>query len=83
MRVNSVRPRRPRIKLGSDSYQALWRKVLERDGWRCQECGRANELQVHHVRFRSALGDDDMENLITLCSDSHRTAHGESVSNRS
>ena len=75
MRLNSFRPRRPRIKLDSDSYRALHRKVLERDGWRCQQCGRATDLQVHHIRFRSRLGDDDPDNLITLCSDCHQTVH--------
>ena len=30
---------------------------------------------LHHIRFRSALGDDDLENLITLCSGCHRAAH--------
>jgi 5-methylcytosine-specific restriction endonuclease McrA len=75
MCVNSIRPRRPRVKLEHDSYRALCRKVLERDGWRCQQCGRATELQVHHIRFRSALGDDDLDNLVTLCSECHESAH--------
>jgi len=56
-------PLSTRVKLDCDSYRTLCRKVLERDGWRCQQCGRATELQVHHIRFRSALGDDDLDNL--------------------
>jgi 5-methylcytosine-specific restriction endonuclease McrA len=75
MCVNSIRQRRPRVKLDDDSYRVLCRKVLERDGWRCQRCGRSSELQVHHIRFRSALGDDDLDNLITLCSECHQSAH--------
>jgi hypothetical protein len=30
---------------------------------------------VHHIRSRSALGDDTDENLITLCADCHRQFH--------
>jgi 5-methylcytosine-specific restriction endonuclease McrA len=68
-------PKRPRIRLPADSYERLRREVLERDGWRCQHCGRMSELQVHHIRSRSSLGDDNLDNLITLCCDCHREAH--------
>lgn len=33
-------------------------------------------LQVHHIKRRSQLGDDAMGNLITLCSNCHRQHHG-------
>ena len=70
-----IRPKQPRLKLEPEAYRELCRKVLERDGWRCQFCGRAEDLQVHHVNPRSRLGDDAEENLITLCSDCHRSHH--------
>jgi hypothetical protein len=50
-------------------YARLHREILERDGWRCQMCGCAKRLDVHHLRRRSALGDDIETNLITLCRD--------------
>jgi hypothetical protein len=56
-----------RIILDEKSYRELWRYVLERDGWRCQSCGNPRNLQVHHIRWRSKLGGDCEENLITLC----------------
>ena len=68
-------PRRPRAILDLDSYQALCRQVLKRDGWKCQQCGTSTQLEIHHIRFRSALGGDTEENLITLCSGCHRNAH--------
>jgi len=34
----------PRIKLDSDSCRELHRRVLERDGWRCQICGNMDHL---------------------------------------
>jgi 5-methylcytosine-specific restriction endonuclease McrA len=49
--------------------------VLERDGWRCQNCGATERLQVHHKQLRSHSGDDSEENLITLCNCYHELAH--------
>jgi 5-methylcytosine-specific restriction endonuclease McrA len=68
-------PKQARVKLQPGAYVQLRRKVLDRDGWRCQNCGRTRELQVHHLRFRSALGDDDLANLITLCFSCHKEIH--------
>jgi 5-methylcytosine-specific restriction endonuclease McrA len=70
-----LRPSRPRLRLDLDSYRKLRIKVLERDGWRCQYCGSSDDLQVHHICFRSRLGDDRDENLITLCADCHSDIH--------
>jgi 5-methylcytosine-specific restriction endonuclease McrA len=67
--------KRPRLRLGAEAYDHLRRQVLERDGWRCQQCGCATQLEVHHVRSRSGLGDDACENLITLCADCHKAIH--------
>ena len=50
-------------------------QVLQRDGWRCQNCGSLTNLQVHHLKFRSRLGDDAESNLITLCASCHRAIH--------
>jgi 5-methylcytosine-specific restriction endonuclease McrA len=73
--MNTVFPKRARIKLDSETYAQLCRRVIERDSWSCQNCGRGSQLQVHHLRFRSALGDDSLENLITLCDVCHANVH--------
>ena len=73
--MKSIRKRKPRLRLNPDSYRKLRIDVLERDGWRCQNCGTSECLQVHHIRSRSALGDDAVENLITLCADCHYRFH--------
>ena len=70
-----MRNKQPRLRLEPKAYQELKRKVLERDGWKCQSCGQATELQVHHITRRSGLGDDSLENLISLCVVCHRQAH--------
>jgi 5-methylcytosine-specific restriction endonuclease McrA len=73
--MKSIRQRKPRLRLSSDFYRKLHHEVLERDGWRCQNCGTSECLQVHHIRSRSLLGDDTDENLITLCAECHSKVH--------
>ena len=77
---NSTSQKRPRIRAMPRFYAMLRRAVLERDGWRCQQCGSLRNLDVHHVRRRSALGDDAEANLITVCRDCHRILHGSAFS---
>ena len=62
-------------RLDAVSYDSLRQHVLRRDGWRCQSCGSMSNLEVHHQQFRSQLGDDSAENLITLCADCHNALH--------
>lgn len=48
------------------------RKVLERDGWRCRECGRAGRLEVDHLVPLAAGGAEfDPANLRALCRSCH------------
>lgn len=70
-----LRQKRPRLRLELHAYEKLRREVLARDGWRCQHCGRADNLEVRHVQSRGRLGDDKWENLITLCAECHRLTH--------
>jgi 5-methylcytosine-specific restriction endonuclease McrA len=64
-----------RLKLDRESYTALHRKVLERDNWRCQACGSMQNLEVHHIQFRSHSGPDLEQNLVTLCTNCHHECH--------
>ncbi len=68
--------KRRRIRQAPRLYAELRRIILERDGWRCQKCGSFRNLDVHHMRWRSALGDDAETNLITLCRECHQMLHG-------
>ena len=72
---NLASQKRPRIRATPRLYATERRVVLERDGWRCQQCGSFRNLDVHHIRRRSALGDDAEINLITLCRDCHQMLH--------
>ena len=65
------------LRLPQNSYKALCRDVLDRDGWRCRNprCNMRNGLHVHHVQFRSEGGVDESWNLLTLCALCHEAIH--------
>src|SRR3989304_1626466 len=53
-------------------------KVLERDGNRCKTCGfNGRGLHVHHVEYKRNGGNEDMNNLITMCNQCHMRIHGQ------
>ncbi len=56
---------------------ALRKKVLLRDGGRCQVpgCGRSHHVEVHHLMPLGAGGDHRPEGLLVLCSGCHRNVH--------
>jgi HNH endonuclease len=56
------------LRLDPERYRQLKIKILERDGWKCQRCGRRDKLQIHHIVRRSQSGADCEENLVVLCS---------------
>jgi len=64
----------PRKKIASK----VRRKVRDRDHGRCRLCHRAGEnIQVHHIVYRSEGGDHDIENLISLCYSCHEKVHSD------
>jgi len=75
--MSQFHSKQPRLRLDPKAYRRLYHRVLARDGWRCQGCGRLTDLQVHHIRARSHLGDDAEENLTTLCIQCHGAIHRE------
>jgi 5-methylcytosine-specific restriction endonuclease McrA len=73
--MQQLRQKRTRLKLSVEDYKLLRHRVLERDGCRCQHCGSSKDLQIHHLAKRSKLGDDTLDNLITLCVTCHQMQH--------
>jgi len=61
---------------------ALRRRVLRRDGGRCQVpgCRHATFVDVHHLQPRSEGGANTLENLVTLCGAHHRASHAGKLS---
>ena len=81
--MKQILPKEAPIRLEQQDYQKLREQVLRRDGWRCQLCGSMTNLEVHHKQFRSHAGEDDEQNLITLCFNCHSSAHGQDVGPKS
>ena len=73
--MSDVRLKVRRVRLKEGAYRELHRQVLQRDGWRCQSCGSMQNLEVHHLQFRSRGGSDSEKNLITLCGVCHVWTH--------
>jgi 5-methylcytosine-specific restriction endonuclease McrA len=74
--MKPVRQKEPRLRLDHHKYEVLRNDVLQRDGWRRQNCGSSKNLHVHHLRPRSKLGHDAAHNLITLRIACHGQQHG-------
>ncbi len=54
----------------------LRRQALERDGYRCGNCGmNTATLHVHHIVPLSRGGTNSLGNLWTLCEDCHKLIH--------
>jgi len=73
------------LKLGAPayvrpSYVSVRFRVLQRDGFRCQYCGKTAKddvkLEIDHIRPRCEGGTDEMTNLITACFDCNRSKGG-------
>ena len=52
-------------------------EIMERDGFKCCDCGTSDDLHVHHIQYiagRKPWEYDD-EDLITLCEKCHKKRH--------
>jgi len=57
--------------LASPKWQQLKMQVKLRDSFHCKKCNAKHSLEVHHITYQN-LGDEPLEDLVTLC----RTCHG-------
>lgn len=72
-------PKRKKRRRRTDP--AVRESVLARDKC-CTLCGATEGLEVHHIKYRSKGGTDDMDNLVTLCKSCHAKQHeGEPIHN--
>jgi len=56
----------------------LQRQTFERDRFKCSYCrgkSKCYELHAHHLILRSEVGEDTLENLVTLCKTCHIAYH--------
>lgn len=56
-------------------FDATRPSILERDNYKCVECGSNKNLHVHHIVHRKNGGTNDPDNLVTLCKWCHAERH--------
>lgn len=54
----------------SEHWQKIRSERLKMDNFKCQNCGRPFDLQVHHLTY-DRIGNEDINDLITLCKFCH------------
>ena len=62
--------------LTSFEWRILREQVLRRDSYTCQSCGATHNLEVHHITYER-LGDEELADLVALCSNCHNHVHNE------
>lgn len=58
-----------------DNWSEIRQEVLERDEYRCGNCGSTDNLHVHHIVPLSLGGSNLPSNLRTLCKSCHQRLH--------
>ena len=58
----------------SKEWKLIRKKILSRDGNRCQWCGDYHSLHIHHLTY-DRVYHEDLDDLITLCSQCHENYH--------
>jgi 5-methylcytosine-specific restriction endonuclease McrA len=71
-RGRTIPPKKERTKITEENY----RKMIEKYGFYCQECGYT-PVDAHHLVFRSQFGTGNWRNLAPLCEKCHNRAHNE------
>ena len=62
-----------KITVTNETYN----RVIERDNYRCRLCGTTQNLNCHHIIYKSEDRSkvNDENNLIMLCAEHHRLVH--------
>jgi 5-methylcytosine-specific restriction endonuclease McrA len=61
--------------LRSPTWRAIRNGALKNAFFRCERCGRADALEVHHVTYARLGGDELLEDLEVLCETCHYGHH--------
>lgn len=64
-------------KRNNYAYRSWRGRVLKRDGFRCQQCGSTEDLNVHHIMPFAQYPElrFEVSNGITLCESCHKEHH--------
>ena len=66
---------------GTKAWRRVRRYVIDRDGYKCRQCGRTGRLEVHHRNpmWRSSANPFDPAGLETLCRPCLFGSHGQTL----
>lgn len=56
------------------------RKIMEKKKKVCANCGSTESIEIHHIVPVSQCGSNKRSNLVYLCNECHRKAHGRVMS---
>lgn len=75
--IDSIWKQRHDKELKSPLWKKKREEVFERYGKQCVECGKTNNLQVHHLVYRKNrhLWEYNVDELIPLCKKCHEKVH--------
>ena len=60
--------------LESELWAVIKRVVFKIRGYRCEICGTAKNLTVHHLTY-DRIGAEELEDLLVVCKSCHRKIH--------
>ena len=63
----------------SDEWDRLRTYVLDRDEYKCRMCGSAINPEIHHIKYPEVWGEEDPNDLITLCHKCHEKIHQKDI----
>jgi len=73
-RIQELRTMPYEAYLKTSEWKAKRDQSLERDGYRCRACNSSEKLHVHH-RTYARRGNEDINDLTTLCQSCHEHFH--------
>lgn len=70
-----ARGKRDKTRAKEAAWQKVRRAVLARDGRRCRVCHSRDQIEAHHIRFRSVGGEHSTSNTACVCQICHADIH--------
>lgn len=63
--------------LKTEKWSNIRELVLQRDNNKCRHCNKVDNLHIHHLTYANIYNEEDnLSDLITLCSRCHSKEHG-------
>ena len=59
----------------SKDWQDIRNALINKRGYKCEKCGRARNIQVHHLGYENEWNFENEKDLMLLCKSCHNLAH--------